>query len=271
VRPPRDDIATPPFPAGTEWIGEEPPNIERLAAGGPVLVHFFEVGEPSSVRTLPYLDAWSERYRGRGLRALGVHSPGFPFSAERPALVAALTRLGVRVPVANDRSHRIWREYGCTGWPSLFLWGRGGALRWYHFGEGEYQATEEAIRELLGDGEEPLPDPLPALRATDLPGARVMPPSRELFPGGSRERPWRPAAEGELIELDYAAGAAYATLDGEGELEVAIDGEPPRRVPAEAPGLHELAAHERHGSHHLALGVRGEVRIWSVSFAAGVP
>ena len=245
--------------------------MERLAAGGPVLVHFFEIGEPSGVRTLPYLDAWSERYRGRGLTVLGVHSPGFPFSADRAALAAALARLGVRYPVANDRPHRIWHDYGCTGWPSLFLWGRGGTLRWYHFGEGEYRETEEAVRELLEDGEEPLPDPLPALRATDLPGARVMPPSPEVFPGGSRERPWEPGADGKLIELDYAAGVAYATLEGAGELEVAIDGAPPRVIPVEAPGLHELTVHERHGSHRLALGVRGEVRVWSVSFAAGVP
>ena len=41
---------------------------ERLTAPGPVLVHFFDFGQLSSVRTLPYVLAWDRRYRELGLR-----------------------------------------------------------------------------------------------------------------------------------------------------------------------------------------------------------
>ena len=61
----------------------------------------------------------------------------------------ALGRLGIAHPIADDSAHAVWHDYGCEGWPSLFLWGRGGALRWFHFGEGDYVGTEEAIQELL--------------------------------------------------------------------------------------------------------------------------
>lgn len=272
MRPPRDDIAAPPFPPATEWIGPEPAEMTRLAARGPVLVHFFEVGEPSGVRTLPYVSGWHQRYAGLGLTVLAVHSPRSPVASERDALAAALRRLGVPYPVAHDPGHRIWHDYGCRGWPSLFLWGRGGALRWFQFGEGEYAATEEAIHEELwaADADPMLPDPLPPRRPADAPGARVVPPSDELFPGGALDRPWA-TDTGEPLEVEYAGGGAQATLDGEGEVGVSVDGGPRQAIEVTAPGVYELAEHGRHGAHELRLELPPTVRCWSLGFAPGTP
>ncbi len=193
MRPQAHDIAVPPFPPGTEWVGPEPVAVERICARGPLLVHFVDAAHLSSVRTLPYVGAWGERYSDLGLTLVGVNSPRFPFTADAGSLAAALTRLEVGFPVAADSGYRIWHDYGCEGWPSLFLWGRGGALRWFHFGEGEYAATEEAIQEELRaiDPGLELPELLPALRPSDAAGALVAPPSPEVFPGGSESEPWR--------------------------------------------------------------------------------
>ncbi len=181
VRPQASDIAVPPFPPGTEWIGSEPGAVERICARGPLLVHFVDAAHLSSVRTLPYVGAWQDRYRDLGLTLVGVNSPRFPFTADPGKLAAALSRLGVGFPVAADSRYRIWHDYGCEGWPSLFLWGRGGALRWFHFGEGEYAATESAIQEELRalDPDLELADPLPALRpATPSAPSSRRPPTR---------------------------------------------------------------------------------------------
>src|SRR5262249_34061362 len=98
-------------------------------------------------RTLPYLRAWNERYSDAGLAVLGVHSPRFSFTRPREAVADALPRLEIDWPVAVDAEMAIWRDYEPHGWPALFLWGTGGALRWCHLGGGEYDRTEEAIRE----------------------------------------------------------------------------------------------------------------------------
>src|SRR3954462_995312 len=121
-----------------------------------------------------------------GLTTLGINSPRHPFTAEPEALSTALERLGIVHPVADDSGYSIWHDYGCQGWPSLFLWGRGGVLRWYHFGEGDYAATEEAIQEELReiDALRELPAPMDPVRASDAPDAAVMPPTPELFPAG---------------------------------------------------------------------------------------
>src|SRR4051794_21364687 len=163
------DIAVPPFSPGLRWLGGEPAPVERICARGALLVHFIDAAHLSSVRTLPYLAVWNERYSPHGLTVLGVNSPRFPFTGEEAKLAAALHRLEVDFPVAVDRDCLAGHGFGCEGWPSLFLWGRGGALRWIHFGEGEYAATEAAIQEeLLGVSPAlELPEPLAPLRPVD--------------------------------------------------------------------------------------------------------
>jgi len=273
VRPERDNIAAPDLPKGLTWVGEEPRSMPNLTAAGPVLVHFFDFAQLNSVRTLPYLAEWDRRYRETGLTTIGVQAPRFPFGAEEETVTAGLARLGVDFPVAIDAERALWHAYGCEGWPSLFLWSTGGALSWFHFGEGEYLNTELAIQEELRelDALRSLPEPMQALRPSDTPSARVMPPSPEVFPGGSWDQPWVAGAEEAELEIDYAAAAAGATVDGSGELRVTIDDGEAHSIKVDSPGLQILAEHERHELHRLKLTTEGELRIWSVSFAAGLP
>jgi hypothetical protein len=273
VRPPRPDIAVPPIPPGLEWVGDPVESIERMVAARPALVHFFDFAQLNSVRVLPYLRAWHERYGDDGLAVIGVHSPRFPFTQSVEAVAGAAARLEIDWPVAVDTEFVVWRQYEPHGWPALFLWGQGGALRWYHLGEGEYQGTEEVIRELLretgADGE--WPPALEPLRATDAPGVEVVAPSAEVFPGGSTEKPWTASEAGRKLEVDYVAGGAYAASDGEGEISVRLDGEPAEPIAVTDPGLQELTAHERGERHHLELEPSEGLRIYSLQFAVGMP
>ena len=273
MRPGRDNIAAPDLPEGASWIGAEPESMPALTAGGPALVHFFDFAQLNSVRTLPYLSEWSRRYRAAGLSVIGVHSPRFPFGADEAAVATGLAALGVEFPVAIDAEHELWAAYGCEGWPSLFLWSLGGALAWVHFGEGEYLGTEIAIQEELreGDALQALPEPMAPLRPTDAPGARVMAPAPEAFPGGSWERPWVAGEDGEELALEYAAGGAYATVEGAGSITIELDGQPAGTIATPQPGLYPLAAHPSHETHAITLRPTPGLRVWSVSFAAGMP
>jgi hypothetical protein len=271
MRPERRDIAAPELPPRLRWIGQGPESMAVATAAGPVLVHFIDFAQLNSVRALPYVRAWHERYADAGLTVLGVQTPRLPFGADPTAVAAGLERLGVHHPVALDAERELWLDYGCDGWPSLFLWARGGALSWYHFGEGEYRATEEAIQEELREAEalRSLPPPLEPLRATDVPGAEVIGPSPELFPAG--ERAWLAEEDGDGFVVEYEAGGAHATAEGEGELRVTIDDEAPRTIEVAGAGLYDVAEHERHEAHRLELELSSGVALWSVSFAPGVP
>jgi hypothetical protein len=273
MRPERDNIAAPDLPEGIEWIGEAPRSMPVATAAGPVLVHFFDFAQLNSVRTLPYVSEWSHRYAPHGLKTIGVQAPRFPFGAERDAVAAGLGRLGVELPVAIDADRRLWHAYGCEGWPSLFLWKLGGALAWFHFGEGEYRATEEAIQAELReqDALRELPEPMDPLRPTDAPGAKVMPPTPELFPSGSWERPWIAGEDGDKLEVEYEAGGAFATVEGKGEIAITLDGKQHSSIAIDGSALYGLAEHVGHAAHTLALRPSPGLRVWSVSFAAGVP
>lgn len=238
-----------------------------LAARGPVLVQFFDFSQLNSVRTLPYLIEWNRRYAGSGLRVLGIQSPRFEFAADPDTVAAGLERLGVDYPVLVDRRKALWESYGCEGWPSLFLWGQGGILRWFHFGEGDYRATEEAIQESLGPaGEHPdLPSPMDPIRPTDVEGAQVIAPGAELFPAEGRA--WSRGIDGESFVVEYEAGGVHATVEGTGCLRLDLDGEEVESVAVDGAGLYTLAEHGRHGSHRIAIELEGEPELWSVSFS----
>jgi hypothetical protein len=273
VRPGRDNIAAPDLPEGMAWIGVEPESMAALTAGGPALVHFIDFAQLNSVRTLPYLREWSQRYREAGLSVIGVQSPRFRFGADPAVVGPGLTVLDVDFPVAIDAEHDLWAAYGCEGWPSLFLWSLGGSLTWAHFGEGEYLETEIAIQEELRemDALQELPEPLEPLRPTDAPGARVMAPTPEIFPGGSWERPWIAGEDGEELVLDYEAGGSYVTVEGAGAIAIELDDEPAGAVAVANPALYPLLKHPRHESHRIRIRPTPGLRIWSISFAAGIP
>jgi hypothetical protein len=273
VRPDRDNIAAPDLPKEITWIGEAPASMPALTAGGPVLVHFFDFAQLNSVRTLPYLSEWARRYRDTGLSVIGIQAPRFPFGADGELVATGLRRLGVDFPVAIDAERKLWHAYGCEGWPSLFLWATGGALAWFHFGEGEYLGTEQAIQEELRelDALRELPASMEALRPTDTPNARVMPPSEEIFPSDSWEQPWIAGPDGDELVVAYAGGGAYATVEGEGEIAVTVDGGAAAAIEVSGAALYPLAEHSRHESHDLVLHPSPGLRLWSLSFAAGLP
>lgn len=253
-------------------MGDPVESIDRLSAAQPVLVHFFDFAQLNSIRTLPYLRAWHERYRDAGLALIGVHSPRFPFTQSVDGVAAAVERLGIEWPVAVDPEFALWKLYGPHGWPALFLWGQGGALRWYHLGEGDYAATEEEIREALPErnGSPDWPPLLEPMRPSDVPGVKVIAPTVEVFPGGSTEEPWSSTEGQPALELDYEAGGAYAATDGEGRIEIRLDGEP-REIEVTHPGLQALTDHERTEQHHLELEPSPGLLLYSIQFPAAIP
>jgi hypothetical protein len=97
-----------------------------------------------------------------------------------------------------------------------------------------------------------------------------MPPTPELFPGGSWERPWTTGEDGDHLDVPYEAGGAYATIEGTGELTIDQDGNT-SSIDVDGPALYPLAEHPRHEQHQLLLKPAPALRIWAISFAAGMP
>lgn len=82
---------------------------------------------------------------------IGNHYPEFSHEEDLDNLKAAVQRLGVPYPVAQDNDGQTWRAYRTRYWPTLYLIDKRGDLRYTHIGEGAYDETEAAIQALLAE------------------------------------------------------------------------------------------------------------------------
>ena len=138
-----------PALAADGWINSPPLGASALK-GKVVLYDFWTYSCINCVRTFPYIHAWYDRYRRDGLVVVGIHSPEFDFEKVRSNVVGATRRLHVTWPVALDPDMTIWNAFQNRYWPADYVADRLGQLRYAHFGEGDYQNTENVLRKLLG-------------------------------------------------------------------------------------------------------------------------
>jgi cytochrome c biogenesis protein CcdA/thiol-disulfide isomerase/thioredoxin len=145
----------PEFTGNREWFNTPSgrPLTLRGLRGRVVLVDFWTYTCINCIRTLPYLKAWDERYRDRGLTIVGVHTPEFPFERDAGNVRDAIEQNGLGYPVAQDNLYATWNAYANQYWPAKYLIDAHGDVRYSHFGEGAYDDTEHAIRELIEEAD----------------------------------------------------------------------------------------------------------------------
>ncbi|HTZ11901.1 MAG TPA: cytochrome c biogenesis protein DipZ, partial [Candidatus Margulisiibacteriota bacterium] len=78
-----------------------------------------------------------------------VHTPEFAFEKETGNVEGAIRQFKINYPVAQDNNYNTWQAYNNHYWPAAYLIDANGHLRKAHFGEGQYDEMEEAIRQLL--------------------------------------------------------------------------------------------------------------------------
>jgi cytochrome c biogenesis protein CcdA/thiol-disulfide isomerase/thioredoxin len=148
----------PEFTQTQQWFntaGGEGLSIEELTGDGRVvLIDFWTYTCINCIRTLPYLKEWDSTYRDEGLTIVGVHSPEFAFEKDASNVEAAIADYGLDYPVVQDNELGTWNAFGNQYWPAKYLIDAGGKVRYTHFGEGEYETTEQAIRTLLAEAGE---------------------------------------------------------------------------------------------------------------------
>ncbi len=135
------------------WLNSEPLTAEGLR-GKVVLVDFWTYSCVNWLRTLPYVRAWADRYRDRGLVVVGAHAPEFSFEHDLDNVRRAVAELDVSYPVVIDNDFAIWRSFDNHYWPAVYLVDMNGRVGFTHFGEEAYAETERAIQKLLGTEEE---------------------------------------------------------------------------------------------------------------------
>jgi thiol-disulfide isomerase/thioredoxin len=114
--------------------------------GKVVLVYIWTYTCINSIRPMPYIDDWNQKYSDKGLAIVGVHSPEFQFEKNYANVKGAVQRFGITYPVILDSDHGTWNAYENNYWPRYYLIDTQGYIRYDHIGEGSYDQIEKAIQ-----------------------------------------------------------------------------------------------------------------------------
>jgi thiol-disulfide isomerase/thioredoxin len=174
---------------GRLWFNSSPLSFRQLR-GRVVLVDFWDYTCVNCIRTLPYVQAWHERYRDKGLTVIGVHTPEFTFAQYESNVERGIREFGLTYPIVVDSNREIWKAFANRYWPTKYLLDKEGYLRYGHFGEGGYGECEQTIQELLREVDPSLvlPELMEPLREEDHVGAVCYRPTGELYLGNQRGR-----------------------------------------------------------------------------------
>jgi cytochrome c biogenesis protein CcdA/thiol-disulfide isomerase/thioredoxin len=290
----------PEFTGNDRWFNSKPLTIAGLE-GRVVLIDFWTYTCINCLRTLPHLIAWDKAYRDKGLTIVGVHSPEFSFEKKASNVQRALAQNGIEYPVAQDNELATWNAWSNQYWPAKYLIDARGHVRYVHFGEGDYDKTEDAIRALLTEaGDKPGAlseadreyDPSPAATPETYLGAeraeRFLPGIQQ--PGTATYTP----DDGDLPESHFTLGGRWridaesatagpgATLRGNvtgkdvylvmtspptpGKVAVTVDGKPEKTVDVTTQRLYHLFSRPKAAAHDLQLRFSSGVAGYAFTF-----
>jgi cytochrome c biogenesis protein CcdA/thiol-disulfide isomerase/thioredoxin len=143
-----DEGAMPSLSGAVHWLNSPPLTPEALK-GKVVVVDFWTYSCINCLRSIPYVRAWSEKYKDQGLVVIGVHTPEFAFEKNIDNVKKAVADLKIDFPVAIDNDYAIWRAFKNRYWPADYFIDAQGRVRDHSFGEGDYAGSEHVIQQLL--------------------------------------------------------------------------------------------------------------------------
>jgi cytochrome c biogenesis protein CcdA/thiol-disulfide isomerase/thioredoxin len=138
----------PELSGAVAWLNSPPLTRDQLR-GHVVLLDFWTYSCINCLRSIPYVEAWADKYKNSGLIVIGVHTPEFAFEKDLNNVKRAVSELKITYPVALDNDYKIWKAFNNSYWPADYLVDATGKIRHHHFGEGKYDETEQQIQDLL--------------------------------------------------------------------------------------------------------------------------
>src|SRR3989338_10787509 len=143
---PAKEITTPDGFINTDG---KPITIGEFVGKKTVLIDFWTYSCINCQRTTPYLNAWYEKYKDKGLVIVGIHTPEFEFEKDYNNVETAVEKFGIKFPVVLDNDYSTWVAYKNRYWPRKYLIDIDGFVVYDHIGEGAYEETEAKIQEVL--------------------------------------------------------------------------------------------------------------------------
>src|ERR1017187_2536746 len=289
------------------WYNSAPLTLAELR-GKVVLVDFWTYSCINCVRTLPHMRALWAKYHDQPFVIVGVHAPEFVFEKSPANVADAIKRHELGYPIAQDNDFGTWKAFNNHYWPAKYLIDAQGVIRYTHFGEGEDEAIDAAIRSLLaelghktGGGVLAAHTEAPDLRmspetylgsrgwtafanragAPDARQHRYAAPSHLAADNFALVGDWQLLGDERQVLRSNTGEIRYRALAGQVNLvlgielgsapvvaEVSVDGMPAKQLSVDRHDLYNLFTGP-YGQHEIALRIRGK-NLAAYAFTFGV-
>jgi len=286
----------------TGWLntpGDQPIDLRSLR-GRVVLVDFWAYSCINCQRAIPHVVGWYRAYKDSGLAVIGVHTPEYAFEQVPTNVAAGAADLGITYPVALDNHYSTWTNYRNRYWPAEYLIDANGTVRHIKVGEGDYNATENLIRQLLVDVNRgaKLPPPMDGADNTPAPGltpetyfgvgkmvnfagagvydqgsATFNYPPAQPADTFALNGPWSldyqgatPGSGDSRIKLNYHAKNVYIVVGGTGTVTVTRDGKSATLPVSGPPTSHQIVAGDRLAAGTLEVRPSQGLQVYSFTY-----
>lgn len=141
-------VRAPEFPQNRIWLNTNQPLFLKDLKGRIVLLDFWTYCCINCLHILPDLKYLEKKYKDN-LTIIGVHSAKFDNEKDAENIRQAVLRYDVEHPVIVDSNFHVWRQYAVRAWPTLILIDPEGYVISTVSGEGNREALDQLIGQLI--------------------------------------------------------------------------------------------------------------------------
>lgn len=125
---------------GGPWLNT--PNGQAPALAKVTIVHFWTFGCYNCLNNLPVYARWQQRFAGKSVAMVGIHTPEFDHEARVENVQAQIRKLHIEFPVLVDSARRNWDRWKQQFWPAVYLVDAKGQIRYRWDGELNWRGTQ---------------------------------------------------------------------------------------------------------------------------------
>lgn len=137
-------LRAPEFRDTGQWINAEPLTLAGLR-GHVVMVHFYTFGCSNCIHNYPAYKAWTSTLVPKGLTIVGIHTPETQGEHNVDTVKAKAKESGLKFPILVDNERKNWNAWGNGMWPSVYLIDKQGYVRYWWFGELNWQGAQGQV------------------------------------------------------------------------------------------------------------------------------
>jgi cytochrome c biogenesis protein CcdA/thiol-disulfide isomerase/thioredoxin len=286
----------------TGWLntpGGAPIDLKSLR-GKVVLIDFWAYSCINCQRAIPHVVDWYRAYKDAGFEVIGVHTPEYAFEKVPDNVASGAKDLGITYPIALDPNYSTWTNYRNRYWPAEYLIDANGNVRHVQFGEGDYDATENLVRQLLTAAHPGVQLPAATERADTTPTGLLTPetylgvgkvgnyggtgaydkgsatfayPDRLPDDTFAYRGPWSLDYQGATsgsdqssIALNYHATNVYLVVGGSGTVTVVRDGQITTIPVSGPPNMRQIVAGDSDDTGHVEVRLSQGLQAFSFTY-----